>query len=74
MRFRAFTLRLPTWIEEVVPDPARAYPSVEERMGLVIELARQRGITVVQDVPREAAAAVLQEYAAAGGPIYNPAD
>lgn len=41
MRYPAVSLRLPTWIEEVVPDPARAYPTVEERMRLVIELARQ---------------------------------
>jgi tRNA(Arg) A34 adenosine deaminase TadA len=41
MRFPAVSLRLPTWIEEAVPDPARAYPAVEERMRLVIELARQ---------------------------------
>jgi tRNA(Arg) A34 adenosine deaminase TadA len=32
----------------------------------------QRGIAVIQDVCREEAAAVLQEYAAAGGQIYNP--
>lgn len=30
-----------------------------------------RGITVVRDALREEAAAVLQAYAAAGGPIYN---
>jgi tRNA(Arg) A34 adenosine deaminase TadA len=41
MRFPAVTLSLPTWVEAVVPDPARAYPTVEERMRLVIELARQ---------------------------------
>ena len=34
----------------------------------------QRGIPVIQDVCREEAAAVLQEYAAAGGQIYNPGD
>ncbi|HUI66852.1 MAG TPA: nucleoside deaminase [Nitrospirota bacterium] len=36
-----------------------------------------RGITVVRDVLREEAVAVLREYVAAGGPIYNsgrPAD
>lgn len=32
---------------------------------------KSRGIAVVRDVLREEAAAVLQEYAAGGGPIYN---
>jgi tRNA(Arg) A34 adenosine deaminase TadA len=41
MRYPAVTLRLPAWIEAAVPDPAPAYPGLEERMRLVIELARQ---------------------------------
>jgi len=32
---------------------------------------RSRGVAVLRDVRREEAAAVLHEYAAAGGPIYN---
>jgi tRNA(Arg) A34 adenosine deaminase TadA len=191
MRFRPVTLRLPSWVEDMLPDPAQVYPTVESRMRLAIELARhnvrrktggpfgagifdlathtlvapgvnlviaagcsvahaeivaiavaeqlvgsydlgrdlpghelvssvapcamclgaipwsgvrrlvcgareedarrigfdegtkppswvaaleQRRVTVIQDVCREEAAAVLQEYAAAGGQIYNPGD
>ena len=35
------------------------------------EALKERGITVVRDVMREEAAAVLRDYAAAGGTIYN---
>jgi len=31
-----------------------------------------RGITVHRDIRRDAAAAILRDYAAAGGPVYNP--
>lgn len=41
MRYPEVTLRLPDWVDEVVPDPARIYPTVDDRMGAVIELARQ---------------------------------
>lgn len=34
-------LRLPGWVEELLADEDRAYPAVEDRMGLVVELARQ---------------------------------
>lgn len=37
----SFTLRLPDWIEEEVPDPSRLYPDLEGRMGLAIRLARR---------------------------------
>ncbi|HEY0663169.1 MAG TPA: nucleoside deaminase, partial [Thiobacillaceae bacterium] len=37
-----------------------------------IEELRGRGITVSGDVLREEARAVLADYRAAGGPIYNP--
>jgi tRNA(Arg) A34 adenosine deaminase TadA len=34
-------LDLPVWVEELIPDPERAYPTVEDRMRLVIELSRR---------------------------------
>ncbi|MEM9304542.1 MAG: nucleoside deaminase [Pseudomonadota bacterium] len=37
-----------------------------------IESLRERGIEVVQDVCRDKAVAVLEEYAQGGGVIYNP--
>lgn len=36
------------------------------------EALKRRGIMVMRDVRRSEAAAVLREYRAAGGPIYNP--
>ncbi|MHC4740777.1 MAG: nucleoside deaminase [Planctomycetota bacterium] len=36
-----------------------------------VEALEQRGITVIRDVLRKEAAAVLQEYAQSGGKIYN---
>ena len=41
MRYPAVTLRLPDWVNEVVQDPTRSYPAVNDRMQVVIELARQ---------------------------------
>jgi len=41
MRYPEVTLRLPGWVDKVVPDPARIYPTVEDRMGVVIDLARR---------------------------------
>ena len=40
-RFSAFTLQLPDWVEAFLPDPDQVYPTVEERMRLVIELSRR---------------------------------
>lgn len=37
-----------------------------------VRALEKRGITVTRDVLRDEAAAVLQEYAASGGEIYNP--
>ena len=34
-------LRLPKWVEERVADKDRTYPTAEDRMGLVVTLARQ---------------------------------
>jgi tRNA(Arg) A34 adenosine deaminase TadA len=34
-------LGLPEWVEELIPDPDRAYPTEEDRMRLAIELSRQ---------------------------------
>jgi tRNA(Arg) A34 adenosine deaminase TadA len=34
-------LDLPGWVEELIPDSERAYPTVEARMRLVIELSRR---------------------------------
>jgi tRNA(Arg) A34 adenosine deaminase TadA len=36
----AVELRLPGWVGEVVGDPERRYPTVEDRMRLVVELAK----------------------------------
>jgi tRNA(Arg) A34 adenosine deaminase TadA len=33
-------LGLPGWVEELIPDPDREYPTEEDRMRLVIELSR----------------------------------
>lgn len=44
MTYPAFTVRLPdwlaAWLEKFPAQSAKTYPTVEERMGLVIELAR----------------------------------
>ncbi len=40
MRFPTFQLRLPDWVDSFLPEPNHVYATVEERMGLVIELAR----------------------------------
>jgi tRNA(Arg) A34 adenosine deaminase TadA len=41
MRYPEVAFRLPGWVDEVIPDPARIYPTVDDRMGVVIELAHQ---------------------------------
>jgi tRNA(Arg) A34 adenosine deaminase TadA len=40
MSFPQVTLELPGWVEELLPDPERTYPTEEDRMRLVIELSR----------------------------------
>jgi tRNA(Arg) A34 adenosine deaminase TadA len=40
MRFPEVTLRLPSWVDELLAEPDRGYPSVEDRMRLAIELSR----------------------------------
>jgi len=40
MGFPQVTLELPDWVEELVPDPGRTYPTEEDRMRLVVELSR----------------------------------
>ena len=40
MAFPSVILQLPAWIEAVLDDPQRVYPAAEDRMRLVIELAR----------------------------------
>jgi tRNA(Arg) A34 adenosine deaminase TadA len=40
MRFPEVTLRLPDWVERMLVDPERTYPSAEDRMRLAIELSR----------------------------------
>lgn len=39
LRFPGVSMRLPGWVDEIVED--RPYPTVEDRMRLVVELARQ---------------------------------
>jgi tRNA(Arg) A34 adenosine deaminase TadA len=41
MGYSEVTLRLPGWVNEVFPDPTRSYPALDDRMQVVIELARQ---------------------------------
>jgi tRNA(Arg) A34 adenosine deaminase TadA len=41
MAFPETTLRLPGWVAERLGNPAAVYPSVEDRMNLVIGLARE---------------------------------
>ena len=40
MRFPGVTLRLPAWVEDLLPEEDRVYPTVEDRMRLAIELSR----------------------------------
>jgi tRNA(Arg) A34 adenosine deaminase TadA len=40
MRFPAVTLRLPAWVEDLLAEEGRVYPTVEDRMRLAIELSR----------------------------------
>jgi tRNA(Arg) A34 adenosine deaminase TadA len=40
MSFPTVTLELPDWVEKLVPDPDRAYPTEEDRMRLAVELSR----------------------------------
>jgi tRNA(Arg) A34 adenosine deaminase TadA len=40
MSFPTVTLKLPDWVEELVPDPDMYYPTEEDRMRLVVELSR----------------------------------
>jgi tRNA(Arg) A34 adenosine deaminase TadA len=40
-RFPEVVLRLPGWVEELLADEGRTYPTVESRMRLAVELARQ---------------------------------
>ena len=40
MSFPQVTLGLPGWVEELIPDPERGYPTEEDRMRLVVELSR----------------------------------
>jgi tRNA(Arg) A34 adenosine deaminase TadA len=41
LTFPIFTLRLPDWVDELIADPRKSYPTVEERMDLAIALARR---------------------------------
>ena len=38
--FPRFELKLPDWIERVLPPPEKVYPTARERMAFVIELSR----------------------------------
>jgi tRNA(Arg) A34 adenosine deaminase TadA len=40
MSFPQVTLKLPSWVEELLPDPERCYPTEEDRMRFVVELSR----------------------------------
>lgn len=40
MKFPKVVLQLPSWIEDVLSDSAQIYPSIEERMRLIIKLAQ----------------------------------
>jgi tRNA(Arg) A34 adenosine deaminase TadA len=41
MGYSDVTLRLPGWVDEMLPDPTRSYPALDDRMRVVIDLARQ---------------------------------
>lgn len=41
MNYPRVVLGLPGWVEELVSDPGRQYPTEEDRMQLAIELSRQ---------------------------------
>ena len=41
MKFAAYTLKLPEWVNAFIPDSKTVYGTIEERMELVIELAAQ---------------------------------
>lgn len=41
MRFAEVSMRLPEWVEDYVPDEETLYPTAEDRMRLVIGLARE---------------------------------
>jgi len=41
MAFPSIEIRLPDWIADAVPDPQRTYPTIADRMALVIDLARR---------------------------------
>jgi hypothetical protein len=40
MGFPQVALELPDWVEELIPDPGRTYPTEEDRMRPVVELSR----------------------------------
>ena len=40
MSFPQVTLKLPGWVEELIPDPEHSYPTEEDRMRPVVELSR----------------------------------
>jgi tRNA(Arg) A34 adenosine deaminase TadA len=40
MSFPQVMLKLPGWVEELLPDPERCYPTEEDRMRFVVELSR----------------------------------
>jgi len=41
MCFPRFVLRLPDWVEVLLSDSERVYPTIEERMQLAVDLARR---------------------------------
>jgi tRNA(Arg) A34 adenosine deaminase TadA len=40
VRYPEFTLKLPPWIEDIISEPGRIYPTVVDRMCLAVELSR----------------------------------
>ncbi len=40
-RFPQIVFSLPGWVEDFIPEPDHVYPTVEDKMRLVIELSRQ---------------------------------
>lgn len=41
MAISEIRLQLPDWVDELIPDPQRLFPTVEERMELAVALARR---------------------------------
>jgi len=58
MQYPSFTVELPEWASQLMPEPGRAYEHIEQRMQLALELAR---INVAHETGGPFAAAVFEQ-------------